>query len=53
MCEKSQYFYAKALKNRATESGSSALKYYLRAIFLGHLPLSKKWLARPIHFRQD
>ena len=39
MCEKSQYFYAKALKNRATESASSALKYYLvRAIFLGHLP---------------
>ena len=39
MCEKSQYFYVKALKNRATKNGSSALKYYLvRVIFLGHLP---------------
>ena len=54
MCEKSQYFYVKALKNRATKNGSSALKYYLvRAIFLGHLPLSKKWPARPIQFRPD
>ena len=42
MCEKSQYFYVKALKNRATKNGSSALKYYLRAIFLGLLPLSKE-----------
>ena len=53
MCEKFQYFYAKALKNWATKKGSSALKYYFRAIFLGHLPLSKKWPARPIQFRAD
>ena len=40
MCEKSQYFYVKALKNRATKNGSSALKYYLvPAIFLRALTI--------------